>query len=223
MGRTPYFDEKGLKKGAWSQEEDDKLKSYIQRYGHWNWRELPKYAGLARCGKSCRLRWINYLRPDVRHGNYTKHEEELIIQLHNKLGNRWSTIAKHLPGRTDNEIKNYWHAQLRKRFRHGNVSQRDCKQKSIKKQELQEQPSVEPNIVDESSVLILESSSLSGIQSSSNGQNSETVSTTSSMTSWSWDDLEQLIHENFWNEPFDVDNYGFCDNFQLLSPSQSNV
>nr|ALT31507.1 MYB7 [Fagopyrum tataricum] len=117
MVRTPSFDENGIKKGAWSPEEDLKLESYIRRYGHWNWRELPKFAGLKRCGKSCRLRWMNYLRPNVRRGNYTKEEGDLIMELHKQHGNKWAMIATRLPGRTDNEIKNHWHTHLKKRRR----------------------------------------------------------------------------------------------------------
>ncbi|CAI9784042.1 unnamed protein product [Fraxinus pennsylvanica] len=70
--------------------------------------------GLLRCGKSCRLRWINYLRPDVKRGNFTPEEEETIIKLHNSFGNKWSKIASHLPGRTDNEINNVWNTHLKK-------------------------------------------------------------------------------------------------------------
>lgn len=117
MGRAPCCEKMGLKKGPWSSEEDQVLISYIQQNGHGNWRALPKLAGLLRCGKSCRLRWINYLRPDIKRGNFSQEEEETIIQLHQQLGNRWAAIAAKLPGRTDNEIKNVWHTHLKKKLK----------------------------------------------------------------------------------------------------------
>ncbi|CAA7051571.1 unnamed protein product [Microthlaspi erraticum] len=116
MGRSPCCDENGLKKGPWTLEEDEKLIDHIQKHGHGSWRALPKQAGLNRCGKSCRLRWTNYLRPDIKRGNFTQEEEETIINLHSLLGNKWSSIAGNLPGRTDNEIKNYWNTHLRKKL-----------------------------------------------------------------------------------------------------------
>ncbi|XP_021726613.1 transcription factor MYB74-like [Chenopodium quinoa] len=116
MGRKPCCDKEGLKKGPWTAEEDQKLIDYIQKYGSGNWRSLPMKAGLERCGKSCRLRWANYLRPDIKRGRFSFEEEETIIQLHSILGNKWSAIAARLPGRTDNEIKNYWNTHIRKKL-----------------------------------------------------------------------------------------------------------
>ncbi|KAJ1409353.1 SANT/Myb domain [Sesbania bispinosa] len=117
MVRTPCCEKMGLKKGPWTPEEDQILISHIQQYGHGNWRALPKQAGLLRCGKSCRLRWINYLRPDIKRGKFSKEEVETILKLHEVLGNRWSAIAARLPGRTDNEVKNFWHTHLKRRER----------------------------------------------------------------------------------------------------------
>ncbi|KAM3287353.1 transcription factor [Capsicum chacoense] len=116
MGRTPCCDKNGLKKGPWTTEEDQRLIDYIQKHGSGNWRTLPKNAGLQRCGKSCRLRWTNYLRPDIKRGKFSFEEEETIIHLHSILGNKWSAIAGRLPGRTDNEIKNYWNTRIRKKL-----------------------------------------------------------------------------------------------------------
>ncbi|WOL19533.1 protein ODORANT1-like [Canna indica] len=116
MGRSPCCDEIGVKKGPWTPEEDKKLVEYIQEHGHGSWRNLPKNAGLNRCGKSCRLRWTNYLRPDIKRGSFSQEEERIIIHLHSILGNKWSTISRALPGRTDNEIKNYWNTHLKKKL-----------------------------------------------------------------------------------------------------------
>ncbi|XP_020576892.1 transcription factor MYB86-like [Phalaenopsis equestris] len=117
MGRHSCCHKQKLRKGLWSPEEDEKLLKHITKYGHGCWSSVPKLAGLQRCGKSCRLRWINYLRPDLKRGTFSQQEENLIIELHAVLGNRWSQIAAQLPGRTDNEIKNLWNSCIKKKLR----------------------------------------------------------------------------------------------------------
>ncbi|GAB4840855.1 hypothetical protein Ancab_021615 [Ancistrocladus abbreviatus] len=105
-----------VKRGLWSPEEDEKLVKCITTHGHGSWSSVPKLAGLQRCGKSCRLRWINYLRPDVKRGSFSEEEERTIIEVHRIVGNRWAQIAKHLPGRTDNEVKNFWNSCIKKKL-----------------------------------------------------------------------------------------------------------
>ncbi|XP_042503812.1 transcription factor MYB82-like [Macadamia integrifolia] len=104
-----------VNKGAWTAEEDQKLAQYIEVHGAKKWKVVAIKAGLDRCGKSCRLRWLNYLRPNIKRGNISDQEEDLILRLHKLLGNKWSLIAGRLPGRTDNEIKNYWNSHLSKK------------------------------------------------------------------------------------------------------------
>nr|UED89765.1 R2R3-Myb2 transcription factor [Pinus massoniana] len=116
MGRHLCCNQQKVKRGLWSPDEDEKLINYITKYGYGCWSEVPEKSGLQRCGKSCRLRWINYLRPDIRRGNFSPNEEKLIIHLHTMVGNRWAYIASHLPGRTDNEIKNYWNSWIKKKL-----------------------------------------------------------------------------------------------------------
>ncbi|KAI3421438.1 uncharacterized protein J3R85_012249 [Psidium guajava] len=131
MGRAPCCSKVGLHRGPWSDKEDRLLIRYIQAHGEGQWKSMPKRAGLLRCGKSCRLRWMNYLRPDIKRGNVTPDEEDLIVRLHTLLGNRWSLIAGRLPGRTDNEIKNYWNSHLSKRVDNNN-HQRNSNNRGIK-------------------------------------------------------------------------------------------
>ncbi|CAA6663669.1 unnamed protein product [Spirodela intermedia] len=103
MGRHSCCFKQKLRKGLWSQRRTRSSSATSPR--------------LQRCGKSCRLRWMNYLRPDLKRGAFSPEEENLIIELHAVLGNRWSQIAAQLPGRTDNEIKNLWNSSIKKQLR----------------------------------------------------------------------------------------------------------
>ncbi|CAN1232496.1 Transcription factor MYB101 [Linum perenne] len=109
----------GLKKGPWTAAEDAILMEYVKKHGEGNWNSVQKNSGLMRCGKSCRLRWANHLRPNLKKGAFTPEEERVIIELHAKYGNKWARMATQLPGRTDNEIKNYWNTRMKRRQRAG--------------------------------------------------------------------------------------------------------
>ncbi|KAL6215657.1 hypothetical protein ACLB2K_015086 [Fragaria x ananassa] len=143
MGRGPRCSKDGLNKGAWLEAEDKLLLDYIKNHGEGKWSNVAKETGLKRCGKSCRLRWMNYLRPDIKRGSISDDEEELIIRLHKLLGNRWSLIAGRLPGRTDNEIKNYWNSNLAKKMAQAAAqtsSQSKCNNATVQRAPDQTQP-----------------------------------------------------------------------------------
>ncbi|KAK8955668.1 Myb-related protein MYBAS1 [Platanthera guangdongensis] len=112
------------RKGPWTEQEDAQLICYVRLFGERRWDFIAKVSGLKRTGKSCRLRWLNYLHPSLKHGRMTPEEELLILDLHSRWGNRWSRIAHMLPGRTDNEIKNYWRTRMRKKAQERSNSHR---------------------------------------------------------------------------------------------------
>nr|AFN25407.1 R2R3 MYB transcription factor [Rubus hybrid cultivar] len=108
-----------VRKGAWTKEEDHLLRNYIEKNGEGKWHNVPLNAGLNRCRKSCRMRWLNYLKPNIKKGDFSENEVDLMIRLRKLLGNRWSLIAGRLPGRTSNDVKNYWSARRRRKIDFG--------------------------------------------------------------------------------------------------------
>ncbi|XP_030471529.1 transcription factor MYB4-like [Syzygium oleosum] len=140
---------KKINKEAWIAEEDRKLAEVVAVSGARRWKAIAAKAGLNRSGKSCRLRWMNYLRPNIKRGNISDQEEDLILRLHKLLGNRWSLIAGRLPGRTDNEIKNYWNSHLGKKI--NNRKEKQISQASSEKDETKQVRELEEKKTSESS------------------------------------------------------------------------
>ncbi|KAL0414169.1 UNVERIFIED_CONTAM: Transcription factor [Sesamum radiatum] len=129
--------EEGWRKGPWTAEEDRLLVEYVKLHGEGRWNNVSRLAGLKRNGKSCRLRWVNYLRPDLKRGQITPHEESIILELHARWGNRWSTIARSLPGRTDNEIKNYWRTHFKKKGKPSSQNAEKSRARLLRRQQFQ--------------------------------------------------------------------------------------
>ncbi|KAI7753107.1 hypothetical protein M8C21_001167 [Ambrosia artemisiifolia] len=115
--RQSYDTSSVVRKGAWTAEEDTLLKNCIEKFGEGKWHLVPLRAGLNRCRKSCRLRWLNYLRPNIKRGDFGEDEVDLMLRLHKLLGNRWALIAGRIPGRTANDVKNYWNTHLKSRVK----------------------------------------------------------------------------------------------------------
>ncbi|XP_041007337.1 MYB-like transcription factor ODO1 [Juglans microcarpa x Juglans regia] len=209
MGRQPCCDKLGVKKGPWTVEEDKKLVNFILTHGQCCWRAVPKLAGLRRCGKSCRLRWTNYLRPDLKRGLLTDAEEQLVIDLHARLGNRWSKIAARLPGRTDNEIKNHWNTHIKKKLIKMGID--PITHESLHKEATpQDQALCHANDQRDMEVSHAESPKVYGsISSSTDSSNAPTENSATTDDSRSSDpgDSDLLMSTHIWSETFLDDSF----------------
>ncbi|KAH0771474.1 hypothetical protein KY290_015455 [Solanum tuberosum] len=219
MGWGANSDEQGWRKGPWTPEEDKLLSEYVNLHGEGRWSSVSRCAGLNRTGKSCRLRWVNYLRPGLKRGHITPQEEGIIIELHALWGNKWSTIARYLPGRTDNEIKNYWRTHFKTK-----VVKQDKKKimRQMRNHPQQNYTRTDKKIMSSEAeeVIMIKSDDDNMFISSTNNYDEDPVVelppvTTSSDTSYTW--TETFPMDELWGGLWNID-----DEFKVAIQNQPN-
>ncbi|CAN4111829.1 unnamed protein product [Withania somnifera] len=137
------------KKGPWKAEEDEVLIKHVKKYGPRDWSSIRSKGLLQRTGKSCRLRWVNKLRPNLKNGvKFSAEEERTVLELQAQFGNKWARIATYMPGRTDNDVKNFWSSRQKRlaKILRTSVPQPSKPQKNINREAppaLQKVPSLE--------------------------------------------------------------------------------
>ncbi|KAL2321842.1 hypothetical protein Fmac_026221 [Flemingia macrophylla] len=185
------------KKGFWTAQEDKVLSDYVKKHGTGKWNRIPKVTGLKRSGKSCRLRWMNYLSPKVKRGDFSEEEVDLVIRLHNLLGNRWSLIAGRIPGRTDNQVKNFWNTHLSKKL---GIKKKKKSKVSISPESL---PIVEPTGTGQYSI----------------GEGEKLAHKTESLSTGDLTDFASIMHEGIMSDDFES-AFSFANSsvFDLCTP-----